>query len=203
MTGQGGQRHSSNILTCTAGGPYCDSEDSESAGCSWNAAWPKQSQPVARCTLPVFVFLSGLTTWQGGGAGFCVEFRDRFCAQLLSFLVFSHWDIWGWAPSTFAGLGGRWWKNETGLQSTFPQQMIPPAWMCSPKWTITLIRVCGKETETSIFSPLRESPHNDSIAYSLLWQPTSVFLPGESQGRGSPVGCRLWGRTESDTAEVT
>ena len=26
------------------------------------------------------------------------------------------------------------------------------------------------------------------------WQPTPVFLPGESQGRGSLVGCRLWGR---------
>ena len=35
------------------------------------------------------------------------------------------------------------------------------------------------------------------------WQPTPVFLPGESQGRGSLVGCRLWGRTESDTTEVT
>ena len=35
------------------------------------------------------------------------------------------------------------------------------------------------------------------------WQPTPVFLPGESQGRGSVVGCRLWGRTESDTTEVT
>ena len=27
------------------------------------------------------------------------------------------------------------------------------------------------------------------------WQPTPVFLPGESQGRGSLVGCRLWGHT--------
>ena len=35
------------------------------------------------------------------------------------------------------------------------------------------------------------------------WQPTSVFLPGESQGRGSLVGCCLWGRTESDMTEVT
>ena len=26
------------------------------------------------------------------------------------------------------------------------------------------------------------------------WQPTPVFLPRESQGRGSLVGCRLWGR---------
>ena len=35
------------------------------------------------------------------------------------------------------------------------------------------------------------------------WQSTPVFLPGESQGLGSLVGCRLWGRTESDTTEVT
>ena len=35
------------------------------------------------------------------------------------------------------------------------------------------------------------------------WQPTPVFLPGESQGWGSLLGCRLWGRTESDTTEVT
>ena len=35
------------------------------------------------------------------------------------------------------------------------------------------------------------------------WQPTPVFLLGESQGRGSLVGFRLWGRTESDTTEVT
>ena len=27
------------------------------------------------------------------------------------------------------------------------------------------------------------------------WQPTPPFLPGESQGQGSLVGCRLWGRT--------
>ena len=35
------------------------------------------------------------------------------------------------------------------------------------------------------------------------WQPTPVFLPGESQGWGSLVGCYLWGHTESDTTEVT
>ena len=35
------------------------------------------------------------------------------------------------------------------------------------------------------------------------WQPTPVFLPGESQGRRSLVGCRLWGHTESDTTDVT
>ena len=35
------------------------------------------------------------------------------------------------------------------------------------------------------------------------WQSTPVFLPGESQGLGSLVGCCPWGRTESDTTEVT
>ena len=34
-------------------------------------------------------------------------------------------------------------------------------------------------------------------------QPTPVFLPGESQGWGSPVSCRLQGRKELDTTEVT
>ena len=31
----------------------------------------------------------------------------------------------------------------------------------------------------------------------------SVFLPGESRGWGSLVGCHLWGCTESDTTEAT
>ena len=35
------------------------------------------------------------------------------------------------------------------------------------------------------------------------WQPTPVFLPGESQGQRSLIGCRLWSLTESDTTEVT
>ena len=35
------------------------------------------------------------------------------------------------------------------------------------------------------------------------WQPTPVFLPGESQGQQSLVGCHLRGCTESDTTEAT
>ena len=55
------------------------------------------------------------------------------------------------------------------------------------------------------------SKHDWAISLSLFtfmhwrrkWQPTPVFLPGESQGWGSLVGCRLWGRTESDTIDET
>ena len=54
-------------------------------------------------------------------------------------------------------------------------------------------------------------PHDWATSLSLFtfmhwsrkWQPTPVFLPGESQGQRSLVGCRLWSRTESDTAEGT
>ena len=46
-----------------------------------------------------------------------------------------------------------------------------------------------------------------SFFTSLHWrrkrQSTPVFLPGESQGQGSLVGCPLCGRTESDTTEPT
>ena len=35
------------------------------------------------------------------------------------------------------------------------------------------------------------------------WQPTPVLLPGESQGRGSLVCCRLWGCTELHTTDMT
>ena len=39
--------------------------------------------------------------------------------------------------------------------------------------------------------------------WRMRWQPTPMFLPGESQGQWSLVGCRLWGYTESDTTEAT
>ena len=53
--------------------------------------------------------------------------------------------------------------------------------------------------------------HNWATSLSLFtfmhwrrkWQATPVFLPGESQGRGSLVGFRLWGRTGSDRTEAT
>ena len=37
----------------------------------------------------------------------------------------------------------------------------------------------------------------------LAWRIPGTGEPGESQGQQSLVGCRLWGRTESDTTEAT
>ena len=43
--------------------------------------------------------------------------------------------------------------------------------------------------------------HFHALEKETTSQATPVFLPGESQGRESLVGCRL--RTESDTTEAT
>ena len=60
---------------------------------------------------------------------------------------------------------------------------------------------------TSIRGWIRMCATSLSLITFLHWrrkgQPPPVFLPGESQGRGSLVGCRLWGRTESNVTEAT
>ena len=40
------------------------------------------------------------------------------------------------------------------------------------------------------------------IPWRRAWQPTPVFLPGESHGQRSLAGYSPWGRKESDTAEA-
>ena len=65
-------------------------------------------------------------------------------------------------------------------------------------WWAADYGVAQSRTRLSNFTSLSTFMH-----WRRKWQPTPVFLPGESQGRGSLVGCRLWGRTESDTTEVT
>ena len=55
----------------------------------------------------------------------------------------------------------------------------------------------GDTRDVGSISGLGRSP------WRRAWQPTPVFLPGESQGQGSLVGCHLWGHTDLDTTEVT
>ena len=57
----------------------------------------------------------------------------------------------------------------------------------------------GSQSQTQ----LKDFTFTSQFHWRRKWHPTPVFLPGESQGRGSLVGCPLWGRTESDTTEVT
>ena len=46
-------------------------------------------------------------------------------------------------------------------------------------------------------------PWVGKIPWRRAWQPTPVFLPGESQGQRSLTGYRPVGHKESDTTEMT
>ena len=49
----------------------------------------------------------------------------------------------------------------------------------------------------------RFNPWMGKIPRRRKWQPTPVFLPGESHGQRNLVGYSPWGRKESDITEVT
>ena len=87
------------------------------------------------------------------------------------------------------------WEKAMAPHSSTLAWRIP--WMEEPGrlWSMGSLRVrYDWATSLSLFTFMH---------WRRKWQPTPVFLPGESRGRGSLVGCRLWGRTESDTTEVT
>ena len=65
-------------------------------------------------------------------------------------------------------------------------------------WRAAIHGVAKSRTRLSNFTLLFTFTH-----WRRKWQPTPAFLPGESQGRGSLLGCRLWGHTESGMTEVT
>ena len=71
--------------------------------------------------------------------------------------------------------------------------------------TLYLYFLKGKREREKKRKTIRTKLYTDVRAFSLdRWKaPTPVFLPGESQGRGSLVGCRLWGCRELDMTEVT
>ena len=109
------------------------------------------------------------------------------------------------------------------VESYYRTQGVWPAVLCWPRG-VGLEKARAPHSSTLAWKiPWMEEPgrlwsmgslrvrHNWATSLSLLtfmhwrrkWQPTPVFLPGESQGRGSLVGWHLWGRTESDTTELT
>ena len=47
------------------------------------------------------------------------------------------------------------------------------------------------------------NPWVGKTSWRKAWQPTPIFLPGESYGQRSPGGYSPWGRKESDTTEAT
>ena len=92
------------------------------------------------------------------------------------------WD--GWMASltrwTWVWVNPRswWWTGRTGVLWFMGSQRVRHDWATS-LWLFTFMHWRRK------------------------WQPTPVFLPGESHGQRSLVGCCLWVCTESDRTEAT
>ena len=122
------------------------------------------------------------------------------------------------------------WKNNSWFRNLkFAKLVLVFARTSLFTWSISALELCFGEAMTTHSStlawkiPWTEEPgrlqsmgswrvgHDWATSLSLFtfmhwrrkWQPNPVFSPGESQGWGSFVGCRLWGRTESGTTEAT
>ena len=98
----------------------------------------------------------------------------------------SHVQFWRWAGSIS--------EKATAPHSSTLAWKIP--WMEEPGrlQAMGLLRAGHNwATSLSVFTFMH---------WRRKWHPTPILLPGESQGWGSLVGCRLWGRTESDTTEA-
>ena len=113
------------------------------------------------------------------------------------------------------------WTEEPGRLQSMGSRRVGHDWVTEPDWikvwraphSSTLVwKIPGMEEPDRLQSMgSRRVGHDWATSRSLFpfmhwrrkWQPIPVFLPGESQGRGSLEGCRLWGRTESNTTEVT
>ena len=112
--------------------------------------------------------------------------------------------ILGWVAYPFSR-GSSWPRNCTGVSCIVEKAMATHS--CNLAWKIPWTEEPGRLQ--SMGSQI--IGQDWAISLSLFtfrhwrrkWQPTLVFLPWESQGWGSLVGCRLWGRTELDTTEVT
>ena len=73
-------------------------------------------------------------------------------------------------------------------------------------WKIPWMEEPGRLQSMGLLSPTRLSDFTLTFHFHALEKemaPTPVFLPRESQGQGSLLGCHLWGHTESATTEVT
>ena len=155
-----------------------------------------------------------------GGDGIPAELFQILKDDAVKVLHSIYWQIWNTQQ----------WPEDWKKSVSIPIPKKGNAKECSNYHTIGLISHASTEKAMATHSstlawkiPWMEEPgrlqsmgwlrvkHDWSTSLSLFtfmhcrrkWQPTPVFLPGESQGWRSLVGCCLWGRTELDTTEVT
>ena len=119
-----------------------------------------------------------MLNWQNHTLSYLVE--PQGMTRLMETIFHTHWPTWDDIMQLLVSLFA-WkipWTEEPGGLQSMGSLRVRHNWA----------------TSLSLFTFMH---------WKRKWQPTPVFLPGESQGWRSLVGCHLWGHTESDTTEVT
>ena len=76
--------------------------------------------------------------------------------------------------------------------------------MCVVRWASQVVlEVKNPPSNAGDIRDIGSIPGSGKIPWRSAWQPTPVFLPGESYGQRSLAGYSPWGRKESDTTEET
>ena len=160
----------------------------------WEGAWNFEDKKQRR---PVWLELIGQEgeerTWSWGGRCKCCgnicqcnRFKFYFFGTFWNFFVPKYfWSVVGWiCRCRTCGYRESTMVIDTYIVFIHIRLQSMGSWSVRHDWATSLL----------LFTFMH---------WRRKWQPTPVFLPGESQGWQSLVGCHLWGRTESDTTEVT
>ena len=93
------------------------------------------------------------------------------------------------------------WFSKTGGNNIAPVLLETFKNPLRKTWNLISLLIMGQVCDFPVISGMPWKCYFMTI--EARSEKTPVFLPGESQGQGSLVGCRLWGHTESDTTEAT
>ena len=134
--------------------------------------------------------------------GFVANYLCLILGYLGKFLYYKALTGWPWENSLKK-------INYSHIQVTLillggipsPGQLIMPALTLAINLSFLLLLKLSQSNKQSFSKGGEKSP--TIMGWIYIANTTPVFLPGESKGRGSLAGCRLWGRTESDMTEVT
>ena len=125
---------------------------------------------------------------------FCCCLVSRLCPTLCNsmdcscqaplFMGFSSQEYWSGLPFPLPG--------------DLPDPGIEPM---SPAWQVGSLSLSHLRS-TGRYTRCRFDPWVGKSTWRRKWQPTPIFLTGESHGQRSLVGYSLWGQKESDTTEL-
>ena len=95
------------------------------------------------------------------------------------------------------------WTKCLHLSKNACAEILTPKCDSIRMWRLVALVVKNPPVNAGDIREHRFYPWVRKIPRRRAWQPTPIFLPGESHGKMSMVDYGPWGHKESDTTEVT